>query len=154
MARFPRSPYEEAHARKHDLFGSGALEAELEHRGIRAFLVDPGFTATERIQADMKGFVFEGGSPVEGTAKVVARLATSRDADAFTGANIEAQSLCHELRPLPGWPGPTPHPYPPRTDRSGAQLEDVETALRRGRRSRPADRSDAGPGSGVPSPGT
>jgi len=41
----------------------GILKAEHERDGIRAFLVHPGLTASERVQADMKQFGFEGGAP-------------------------------------------------------------------------------------------
>ena len=68
----------------------GILKAEHERDGIRAFLVHPGLTATERIKQDMKAFGFEGGAPVDVIAKVVSWLATSAEADALTGTNIEA----------------------------------------------------------------
>lgn len=108
----------------------GILKAEHERDGIRAFLVHPGLTATERVQQDMKEFGFEGGAPVEVVAKVVAWLATSDEADALTGTNIEAQFLCHERGLLPGWEGPKPNAYGLRYDRSGARLEELEKALR------------------------
>lgn len=108
----------------------GILRAEHERDGIRAFLVHPGLTASERVQADMKQFGFEGGAPVEVPAKVVAWLATSPEADGLTGTNIEAQFLCHERGLLPGWPGPTPNPHPLRYDRSGANLDELESKLR------------------------
>jgi len=109
----------------------GFLKAEHERDGIRAFLVHPGLTTTERIQQDMKEFGFEGGAPVEVTAKVVAWLATSEEADELTGTNIEAQFLCHERGLLPGWEGPTPNEHALRYDRSGAQLEEFEARLLR-----------------------
>jgi NAD(P)-dependent dehydrogenase (short-subunit alcohol dehydrogenase family) len=109
----------------------GILAAEHARDGIRAFLLHPGLTASERIAADMKEFGFEGGAPVEVSAKVVGWLATSPEADALTGTNLEAQFLCHERGLLPGWPGPTPNPHPLRYDRSGARLEELEAALRR-----------------------
>lgn len=108
----------------------GFLEAEHARDGIRAFLVHPGLTATERIQADMKEFGFEGGAPPEVTARVVAWLATSSEADALTGTNIEAQFLCHERGLLPGWSGPTPNEHALRYDTSGARLEALEASLR------------------------
>jgi NAD(P)-dependent dehydrogenase (short-subunit alcohol dehydrogenase family) len=109
----------------------GFLKAEHEQDGIRAFLVHPGLTATERIQQDMLAFGFEGGAPVEVIARVMAWLATSREADGLTGQNIEAQFLCHERGLLPGWPGPTPNAHALRYDRSGATLEALEEALTR-----------------------
>jgi NAD(P)-dependent dehydrogenase (short-subunit alcohol dehydrogenase family) len=119
----------------------GFLKAEHERDGIRAFLVHPGLTATERIQQDMKSFGFEGGAPVEVIANVVAWLATSAEADALTGTNIEAQFLCHERGLLPGWSGPTPNEHALRYDRSGARLEELEAQLRRAGQTAQARRS-------------
>ncbi len=107
----------------------GFLKAEHERDGIRAFLVHPGLTATERIAQDMKSFGFEGGAPALVTARVIAWLATSREADALTGRNLEAQFLCHERGLLPGWEGPAPNAHPIRYDRSGAELERLEAEL-------------------------
>ena len=108
----------------------GILKAEHERDGIRAFLVHPGLTATERIIQDMKRFGFEGGAPVDVIARVVSWLATSHDADALTGTNIEAQFLCHERGLLPGWSGPEPNAHALHYDHSGARLEALEAALR------------------------
>lgn len=107
----------------------GMLKAEHECDGIRSFLVHPGLTATERIQADMKDFGFEGGAPPEAIARVVAWLATSPDADVHTGQNIEAQFLCHELGLLPGWTGPEPNVHALGYDHSGARLAALEREL-------------------------
>ena len=112
----------------------GFLKAEHERDGIRSFLVHPGFTATERIAADMKEFGFEGGAPAEATAKVVAWLATSAEADALTGRNIEAQFVCHERGLLPGWAGPTQNPNALIYDDSGARLAALEEGLTATRR--------------------
>lgn len=110
----------------------GILKAEHERDGIRCFLVHPGLTATERVVQDMAAYGFEGGAPVEVIATVVAWLATSPEADALTGRNIEAQFLCHERGLLPGWEGPTPNAHALAYDRSGANLEALEAALRKG----------------------
>ena len=107
----------------------GFLKAEHEADGIRSFLVHPGLTTTERIEADMKEFGFEGGAPPEATARVVVWLATAREADVYTGQNIEAQFLCHELGLLPDWPGPQPNVHALRYDESGARLAALERAL-------------------------
>ena len=104
--------------------------AEHERDGVRSFLVHPGLTSTERIQQDMAAFGFEGGAPVEVVSKVVAWLATSSEADVLTGRNLEAQFLCHERGLLPGWSGPTPNDHALAYDRSGANLEALEAALR------------------------
>jgi NAD(P)-dependent dehydrogenase (short-subunit alcohol dehydrogenase family) len=109
---------------------AGLLKAEHERDGIRSFVVQPGFTATERIAQDMKEFGFEGGAPAEATAKVVTWLATSPEADRYTGKNIETQFLCHELGLLPGWEGPRPNENELIYDHSGAQLEELERRLR------------------------
>jgi hypothetical protein len=77
----------------------------------------------------MKEFGFEGGAPAEVTAKVVAWLATSPEADRHTGTNIEAQFLCHELGLLPGWSGPTPNTNELLYDLSGARLAELEREL-------------------------
>ena len=52
------------------------------------------------------------------------------------GANFEAQFLCHELGLLPGWAGPDPNESAIRYDRSGARIDDLETALRAERAAR------------------
>lgn len=108
----------------------GILKAEHEGDGIRSFLVHPGLTATERVVQDMKAFGFEGGAPVDVIARVIGWLATSSEADALTGVNIEAQYLCHERGLLPGWEGPTPNENSLVYDRSGAYLLELEEALR------------------------
>lgn len=108
----------------------GILKAEHEADGIRSFLVHPGLTATERVVQDMKAFGFEGGAPIDVIARVIGWLATSSEADALTGVNIEAQHLCHERGLLPGWEGPTPNENALVYDRSGANLLALEEALR------------------------
>ncbi len=89
---------------------AGFIALEHGHQGIRAFNVQPGFIATERIAQDMEsfGFAAAGGAPPDVVAKVVAWLASSPDADALNGQNIEAQEFCHEHGLLEGWEGPTP----------------------------------------------
>ena len=91
---------------------AGILALELGDRGIRAFNVQPGFIATERIAQDMESFGFSAaeGAPAAVVAKVVAWLAMSPDAAALNGMNIEAQEFCHEHRLLAGWEGPTEAP--------------------------------------------
>ena len=88
---------------------AGVLHAELAERGIRIYNVQPGFVATERIAADMGEFGFANkGAPPDVVGAVVAWLATSPEAAAFSGQTIEAQFFCHERGLLPGWAGPTP----------------------------------------------
>lgn len=107
----------------------GILQREHEADGIRCFLVHPGLTASERLVQDMAAFGFTGGAPMAVSAKVVAWLATSSEADALAGTNIEAQFLCHERGLLPGWEGPTPSAYGLRYDESGARLAQLEAEL-------------------------
>jgi NAD(P)-dependent dehydrogenase (short-subunit alcohol dehydrogenase family) len=91
-------------------FHSVAAFIALEHGkdNIRAFNLQPGFIATERIAQDMAGFGFASshGAPPEVVAEVVLWLMTSPEAAKFNGQNIEVQTLCHERGLLPGWAGP------------------------------------------------
>ena len=84
---------------------SGVLAVEEGPRGIRAFGVQPGFIATERIRQDMGVFGFDAatGAPVEVMGKVCRWLLESPDADAVNGQCVQAQPLCSELGLLPGW---------------------------------------------------
>jgi NAD(P)-dependent dehydrogenase (short-subunit alcohol dehydrogenase family) len=89
---------------------AGMLHTELGDRGIRAFNVQPGVVATERIAQDMAKFGFKPtGAPPEAIAAVVEWLARSGEADRFAGRTVEAQSLCFERGLLPGWDGPEPN---------------------------------------------
>jgi NAD(P)-dependent dehydrogenase (short-subunit alcohol dehydrogenase family) len=99
---------------------AGILNLEVADRGIRAFNVQPGFIATERMVQDMGGFGFDAsqGAPPDVVGAVVAWLVTNPDAaeDAMEdtgrspmrstqeGRNIEAQEVCQNLGLLPGWP--------------------------------------------------
>jgi NAD(P)-dependent dehydrogenase (short-subunit alcohol dehydrogenase family) len=106
---------------------AGLLHVELAERGIRFFNVQPGFIATERIAADMAEFGFANtGAPADVVGAVVAWLATSPEAAAFSGKTIEAQFFCHERKLLPGWTGPRPNASPLAYDKSGAELERLE----------------------------
>ena len=91
-------------------FHSVAAFIALEHGedNIRAFNLQPGFIATERIAQDMAGFGFTStmGAPPEVIGAVVHWLMTSPEADALNGQNIQAQKLCHERGLLPDWVGP------------------------------------------------
>ncbi|MCU1459379.1 MAG: Short-chain dehydrogenase [Actinomycetia bacterium] len=83
---------------------AGILALELKDRGIRAFSIQPGFIATERIAMDMADFGFDAstGAPPQVIGEVARWLLTS-DADALNGQNVEAQQVCDELGLLPGW---------------------------------------------------
>jgi NAD(P)-dependent dehydrogenase (short-subunit alcohol dehydrogenase family) len=81
------------------------LALETAGTGVRAFNVQPGFIATERIAQDMAGFGFDAsaGAPAAVIGKVCRWLLESPDADALNGTNIEAQEHASALGLLPGW---------------------------------------------------
>jgi NAD(P)-dependent dehydrogenase (short-subunit alcohol dehydrogenase family) len=109
---------------------AGFLAVELEEHNIRCFNVQPGLIATERIGQDMAKFgIANTGAPAEVVALVVAWLVTDDEAAAFNGATIEAQFFCHERKLLPSWDGPTLQDNHIRYDRSGAVLDELESAL-------------------------
>jgi NAD(P)-dependent dehydrogenase (short-subunit alcohol dehydrogenase family) len=105
------------------------LHVELGERGIRAYNVQPGFVATERIAADMGDFGFSGGAPADVVGAVVAWLATSPEAPRYSGKTIEAQFFCHERGLLPGWSGPRPNAHGLVYEKAGAELERLEREL-------------------------
>jgi NAD(P)-dependent dehydrogenase (short-subunit alcohol dehydrogenase family) len=84
---------------------AGILALETAGTGVRAFNVQPGFIATERIAQDMASFGFDAssGAPAAVVGKVCRWLLESPDADGLNGTNVEAQELCSELGLLPGW---------------------------------------------------
>jgi NAD(P)-dependent dehydrogenase (short-subunit alcohol dehydrogenase family) len=116
---------------------AGILAAELAYAEIRCFNVQPGLIATERMVQDMAKFGLPSdGAPMEVMGKVVRWLCTDPEASAFNGRNIEAQHFCHERGLLPGWPGPKAYGSgPPRWDRSGAIVEELEAELVRSEQS-------------------
>ena len=85
---------------------AGSLAVELGLQGIRAYNVQPGFIATERMAMDMAQFGFDSsqGAPPDVVGAVVAWLATAPEAAAMNGTNVEAQDFCRERGLLPGWP--------------------------------------------------
>jgi NAD(P)-dependent dehydrogenase (short-subunit alcohol dehydrogenase family) len=89
---------------------AGILDLELARKGIRAYNVQPGFIATERMAQDMGSFGFDssGGAPPDVVGAVVTWIVTHPDgAEARVeenGRNFEAQDVCRELGLLPGWP--------------------------------------------------
>jgi NAD(P)-dependent dehydrogenase (short-subunit alcohol dehydrogenase family) len=84
---------------------AGVLAVELGDRGIRAYNVQPGFIATERMAMDMAQFGFDAaqGAPPDVVGAVVAWLATDPEAASMNGSNIEAQDFCRERGLLPEW---------------------------------------------------
>ncbi len=84
---------------------AGVLALETQDLGIRAYNVQPGFIATERIAQDMAAFGFDAstGAPAAVVGKVCRWLLESPDAAPLNGQCIQAQELCSELELLPGW---------------------------------------------------
>jgi NAD(P)-dependent dehydrogenase (short-subunit alcohol dehydrogenase family) len=74
----------------------GHVKAEFGGRGIRSFNINPGYVRTERNQLTTAddGMDSSLGAPPEAIGAVVAWLATSSDAEALDGTNVEAQELC------------------------------------------------------------
>jgi NAD(P)-dependent dehydrogenase (short-subunit alcohol dehydrogenase family) len=91
---------------------AGMLAVELGDRGIRAYNVQPGFIATERMAMDMGEFGFDAsqGAPPDVVGAVVARRATAPEAGSMNGQNVEAQDFCRERSLLPGWPSSRRYP--------------------------------------------
>ena len=85
---------------------AGVLAVELGERGIRAYNIQPGFVATERMAQDMAAFGFEAssGAPPDVLGAVTAWLVTHPEAPQPNGRTIQAQEVCRELGLLPGWP--------------------------------------------------
>jgi NAD(P)-dependent dehydrogenase (short-subunit alcohol dehydrogenase family) len=109
---------------------AGFLNVEYEGTGIRAFNVQPGLIATERIGQDMAKFgIANVGAPPEVVGLVAAWLCTDPEAENLNGDTIEAQYFAHERGMLPGWEGPLPGQGAIAYDRSGAALHDLELAL-------------------------
>jgi NAD(P)-dependent dehydrogenase (short-subunit alcohol dehydrogenase family) len=86
---------------------AGFMNTELKDKGIRAFNVQPGLVATERIGQDMAKFgIKNDGCPMEVPAKVVRWLCTEPGADKYMYETVEMQNFCFEKNLLPGWSGP------------------------------------------------
>lgn len=86
---------------------AGILALELGSQGIRAYSVQPGFIATERIAQDMGRFGFDAsaGAPPDVVGAVVVWLVTDPAAADPNGRTVQAQQVCRDLNLLPGWPG-------------------------------------------------
>jgi NAD(P)-dependent dehydrogenase (short-subunit alcohol dehydrogenase family) len=84
---------------------AGILALELGDRGIRAYNVEPGFVATERMVQDMGEFGFDAtvGVPADVPGAVVAWLATDPAAAEPNGRVVNAPTVCARLGLLPGW---------------------------------------------------
>jgi NAD(P)-dependent dehydrogenase (short-subunit alcohol dehydrogenase family) len=82
---------------------AGFLDVELRDEGIRAFNLNPGFVATERIRMDLPvGYSADLGAPAE-VVGAVTRWLTTAAADEHRGGTVQAQPLCDELGLVPGW---------------------------------------------------
>jgi NAD(P)-dependent dehydrogenase (short-subunit alcohol dehydrogenase family) len=109
---------------------AGFIDVELGPQGVRCFNLSPGSVATERIAQDMAEFgIPNKGAPADVVGAVVAWLATSPDADQFTGTNLEAQFVCAERNLVPGWPGPVRYQNNIRLDESGTTLNRLEADI-------------------------
>lgn len=84
---------------------AGVLAAEMRDVGVRAFNIQPGFIATERIAQDMAAFGFDAstGAPATVIAKVCRWILESPDAAKYNGQTIQGQDLCSDLGLLAGW---------------------------------------------------
>ena len=88
---------------------AGMLAVELGPRGIRAYNLEPGFVATERMAMDMADFGFDAsaGIPPDVPGAVAAWLATDPEAAEPNGRTVFAPEVCADLGLLPGW-APSP----------------------------------------------
>jgi NAD(P)-dependent dehydrogenase (short-subunit alcohol dehydrogenase family) len=112
---------------------AGFLAVELREQGVRAFNVQPGFIATERIAQDMAKFGFDAsaGAPASVIGAVVAWLATDPGAAELNGTTIEAQYFAHEKKLVADWGGPVPG-QSIRYDMAAANIAALEEQLRAG----------------------
>ncbi|MEN8161315.1 MAG: SDR family oxidoreductase [Myxococcota bacterium] len=111
---------------------AGFLAVELGERGILCVNLQPGLIRTERLEADMAEFGFEGGAPPDVMGAVVAWFATEKEAYAFNGETIEAQFFCHDRKLLPDWEGPWVGPAAAtKYELAGARLAELEAQRRR-----------------------
>jgi NAD(P)-dependent dehydrogenase (short-subunit alcohol dehydrogenase family) len=87
---------------------AGILALELGERGIRAYNLEPGFVATERIEQDMRRFGFDAsqGIPTDVPGAVCAWLVTDPAAAEPNGRTVHAPQVCEEQGLVPGWPKP------------------------------------------------
>ena len=88
---------------------AGFINTELKDQGVKAFNVQPGLVATERIGQDMAKFgIKNDGCPMEVPAKVVRWLCTepASESNKYLYQTIEMQEFCAEKNLLPGWDTP------------------------------------------------
>ena len=85
---------------------AGILALETDGLGVRAFNVQPGFIATERMIQDMGGVRLrrvERRSARGRSARCACGCWSRPTRRSYNGQNIEAQELADELNLLPGW---------------------------------------------------
>lgn len=86
------------------------LHAEFAAEGLRAYNVDPGFIANERMVATGGDTQFTAagfrGAPPEVPGAVIAWLCTDPAAAGVAGTMVFAQRVCKDLGLVPGWPPP------------------------------------------------
>jgi NAD(P)-dependent dehydrogenase (short-subunit alcohol dehydrogenase family) len=85
---------------------AGMLALELGDQGIRAYNLEPGFVATERMVQDMGAFGFDAstGVPVDVPGAACVWLLTDPSAAEPNGRAVDAPTVCTELGLVPGWP--------------------------------------------------
>jgi NAD(P)-dependent dehydrogenase (short-subunit alcohol dehydrogenase family) len=85
---------------------AGIVSLELGHRGIKAYNLEPGFVATERIAQDMAPFGFDAttGVPVDVPGAACAWLVSDPAAAEPNGRTVNAPEVCRSLGLVPGWP--------------------------------------------------
>lgn len=85
---------------------AGIIALELGDRGIKAYNLEPGFVATERIAQDMAPFGFDAstGVPVDVPGAACVWLVTDPTAAEPNGRTVNAPDLCRQLHLLAGWP--------------------------------------------------
>ncbi len=81
---------------------AGVVAVELGGRGIRCYNLEPGFVATERVQADAAlAWVAERGKPPEVVGTVAAWLLRQADGKARNGSMVSVDAVAAELGLLP-----------------------------------------------------
>jgi NAD(P)-dependent dehydrogenase (short-subunit alcohol dehydrogenase family) len=85
---------------------AGIVSLELGQQGIKAYNLEPGFVATERIAQDMAPFGFDAttGVPVDVPGAACAWLVTDPAAAEPNGRTVNAPEVCRSLALVPGWP--------------------------------------------------
>ncbi len=89
---------------------AGMIHVELNHRGIRAYNIDPGSVPTEAIREILgeDSAIFqmqlEHGTPIEAPAATLVWILTTEEGRSRSGETFVAPQLCAERGLVPGWP--------------------------------------------------